>query len=72
MADPEDPFLARWSRRKRDTRRDRPAFALGADSDLIRDVQALSGPKPLPPDPFLGLGVKARLRWYHWRNRAEW
>ena len=25
MADPEDPFLARWSRRKRDTRRDRPA-----------------------------------------------
>ena len=47
-------------------------FALGADSDLIRDVQALSGPKPLPPEPFLGLGVKARLRWYHWRNRAEW
>ncbi len=25
MADPEDPFLARWSRRKRDTRRDQPA-----------------------------------------------
>jgi hypothetical protein len=25
MADPEDPFLARWSRRKRSPRRDRPA-----------------------------------------------
>ena len=25
MADPEDPFLARWSRRKRGPRRDRPA-----------------------------------------------
>jgi len=47
-------------------------FALGAESDLIRDVQALSGPKRLPPEPFLGLGVRARLAWYHWRNRAEW
>ncbi len=45
--------------------------ALGAGSDLIRDVQALSGPKRLPPEPFLGLGVGARLWWYRWRNRTE-
>jgi glycine/D-amino acid oxidase-like deaminating enzyme len=47
-------------------------FALGSESDLIRDVQALSGPKRLPPEPFLGLGVAARLWWYRWRGRAEW
>ena len=46
--------------------------ALGSESDLNRDVQALSGPKRLPPEPFLGLGVRARLWWYHWRSRAEW
>lgn len=33
-------------------------YALGGDSDLIADVQALSGPKSLPPEPFLGLGLK--------------
>ena len=47
-------------------------YALGSESDLIADVQAVSGPKRLPPKPFLGLGVRARLRWYHWRSRAEW
>ncbi len=47
-------------------------FALDSESDLIRDVQALSGPRRLPPEPFLGLGVRARLWWYGWRNRAEW
>ena len=46
-------------------------YALGGESDLIRDVQALSGPKRLPPQPFLGLGVRARLAWYRWRSRAE-
>ncbi len=47
-------------------------FALGSESDLIRDVQALCGPERLPPEPFLGLGVRARLAWYHWHSRAEW
>jgi glycine/D-amino acid oxidase-like deaminating enzyme len=47
-------------------------FALGAESDLIRDVQALSDPKRLPPEPFLGLGVGARLWWYRRQSRAEW
>ncbi len=47
-------------------------FALGSESDMIADVQAISGPKRLPPEPFLGLGVGVRLRWHRWRNRAEW
>jgi glycine/D-amino acid oxidase-like deaminating enzyme len=47
-------------------------YALGSESGLIADVQALSGPKRLPPEPFLGLGVRARLAWHRWRSRAEW
>ncbi len=47
-------------------------FAQGAESDPIADVQALSGPQRLPPEPFLGLGVGARLAWHRWSNRAEW
>jgi len=46
-------------------------YAMGSESDLISDVQALSGPKRLPPKPFLGLGVRARLWWYQWQSRAE-
>ncbi len=46
-------------------------FAMGSDSELIRDVQALSGPRRLPPQPFLGLGIAARLWWYRWRTRSE-
>jgi glycine/D-amino acid oxidase-like deaminating enzyme len=47
-------------------------FALGDESTLTRDVQALSGPKGLPPEPFLGLGVRARMWWESWRNQGEW
>ncbi|MCZ6617393.1 MAG: FAD-dependent oxidoreductase [Gammaproteobacteria bacterium] len=47
-------------------------FASGHGSDLMSDVQAISGPKRLPPEPFLGLGVAARLSWHRWRSRAEW
>ncbi len=47
-------------------------YALGSESDLIADVQAVSGPQRLPPKPLLGLGVRARLAWYRWSNRAEW
>ena len=47
-------------------------FALGSESDLIRDVQAVSGPKRLPPEPFLGLAVGARLWWHNRQSRAEW
>jgi glycine/D-amino acid oxidase-like deaminating enzyme len=47
-------------------------YALGSESDLISDVQAVSGPNRLPPEPFLGLGVRARLAWHRWCNQAEW
>lgn len=47
-------------------------FALSSDSDLIRDVRELSGPKRLPPEPFFSLGVRARLAWHRWKSRAEW
>jgi len=47
-------------------------YALGSESDLITDVQAVSGPRRLPPEPFLGFGVRARLAWYRWDSRAEW
>ena len=47
-------------------------YALGSTSGLIKDVQTVSGPKRLPPEPFLGLGVRARLAWHRWSNRAEW
>lgn len=47
-------------------------YALGSESDLIADVQAVSGPRRLPPEPFLGLGVNALLAWDRWSNRAEW
>jgi glycine/D-amino acid oxidase-like deaminating enzyme len=46
-------------------------YAMGSESDLIADVQALSKPKPLPPQPFLGTGIQARLAWYRWRSRDE-
>jgi len=46
-------------------------YALGAESPLIDDVEALSGPSRLPPEPFLGLGIRARLAWYRWQMRHE-
>ncbi len=46
-------------------------YAMGGENDLIRDVQAVSNPKRLPPQPFLGLGIRARLAWYRWKSRTE-
>ena len=46
-------------------------YAMGAESDLLVDVQALSKPEPLPPRPFLALGTRARLAWYRWSTRDE-
>ena len=45
--------------------------ALGGESALMADAVALAGPSRLPPEPFLGLGVKARLAWTRLRNGAE-
>jgi hypothetical protein len=47
-------------------------YALGSESELITDVQAVSRPTRLPPAPILSPGVRARLAWHRWRNRAEW
>ncbi|MEN8260809.1 MAG: FAD-binding oxidoreductase [Pseudomonadota bacterium] len=46
-------------------------FALGSESGLIRDAQALSAPCRLPPEPLLSLGVNARLWWKRLRATAE-
>ena len=47
-------------------------YALGSESALINDVQDVSGPTILPPEPFLGLGVRSRLAMHHWRSKQEW
>ncbi len=47
-------------------------YAMGSESGLISDVLAVSGPPRLPPEPLLGLGIRAQLMWHRWRNRAEW
>ena len=36
-------------------------LAVGADSALLRDLQALPGPTWIPPEPFLGIGVRATV-----------
>lgn len=46
-------------------------LACGRDNALIADVASLGSPDPLPPRPFLDLGVRARLAWELWRARAE-
>lgn len=46
--------------------------ASGHDSDLLRDMKAVSNtPAVNPPDPFLGLGVRARLKMAAWESREE-
>ncbi|MCH9019046.1 MAG: FAD-binding oxidoreductase [Proteobacteria bacterium] len=45
--------------------------ALGGESSLMADALALAGPSRLPPEPFLGLGLKAWLAWTRLRIGAE-
>ncbi|KAB0495303.1 NAD(P)/FAD-dependent oxidoreductase [Pseudomonas vancouverensis] len=46
--------------------------ALGADSQRLQDIQAVTGmPSRNPPEPFLGLGVRSRIRWAAWNSRSE-
>ena len=45
---------------------------VGADSSLLSDIQAVTGmPSLNPPEPFLGLGVRTRIRWAAWNSRSE-
>ncbi len=46
-------------------------MACGEDNPLIADMESLGRPAPLPPQPFLGIGVHLRQRWELWRNRHE-
>jgi glycine/D-amino acid oxidase-like deaminating enzyme len=46
-------------------------LATGRENPLIADMQGLGEPSPLPPQPFLDLGVRARFAWELWSNRHE-
>jgi len=46
-------------------------YALGGETDPIRDAQALAGPAKLPPRPFLDLGARVALAWQGWQQRSE-
>ena len=46
-------------------------LACGRDNPLIADMLSLGSPDPLPPQPFLGLGVRARFALELIRNRHE-
>ena len=46
-------------------------LACSRDNPLISDLQSLGTPNRLPPQPFLGLGVRANLAWRHWTGRSE-
>jgi glycine/D-amino acid oxidase-like deaminating enzyme len=46
-------------------------MACGIDNELIGFMQSLGEPNRLPPQPFLDLGVRARLAWELWKGRKE-
>lgn len=46
-------------------------MACGVDNPLISDMESLGTPSPLPPRPFLDLGVRVRSAWELWRWRRE-
>jgi glycine/D-amino acid oxidase-like deaminating enzyme len=46
-------------------------LACGIDNPLIADIEALGQPNRVPPEPFLGLGVRANIVWQGWLARSE-
>lgn len=46
-------------------------YALGGETDPIRDVLSLADPTRLPPRPFLDLGARVALAWRRWQQRGE-
>ena len=46
-------------------------LACGRDNPLITDLESLGTPNRLPPQPFLGLGVRSNFFWRNWSGRAE-
>lgn len=47
-------------------------LATGNDNPLVADMQALGQPDPMPPRPFLDLGVRMYLARENWRGRSEY
>jgi glycine/D-amino acid oxidase-like deaminating enzyme len=46
-------------------------MATGEDNPLIADMEAQGTPTPLPPEPFLSLGIRARFAFDNWLWRRE-
>ena len=46
-------------------------MATERENPLIDDMLTLGEPNPLPPRPFLDVGVRARFMWELWSNRHE-
>jgi glycine/D-amino acid oxidase-like deaminating enzyme len=46
-------------------------LACGVDNPLIADMEAQGQPNRVPPEPFLGLGVRANIAWQGWLARSE-
>ena len=46
-------------------------MACGVDNELIGFMQSLGEPNRLPMQPFLGIGVRARIAWELWKARKE-
>jgi glycine/D-amino acid oxidase-like deaminating enzyme len=46
-------------------------MACGVDNELIGFMQSLGEPNRLPMQPFLDIGVRARLAWELWKGRNE-
>ncbi len=46
-------------------------LATGSESDLLRCYQQLDAPKKLPPEPFLGWGANATMRWREYKAGIE-
>ena len=46
-------------------------MATGRENPLIEDALSLGEPSKLPPQPFLGIGVRARFAWELWSKRHE-
>lgn len=47
------------------------AMALGEDDPLVADMISLGTPLPVPPRPFLDIGVRARFAYEIFKNRHE-
>ena len=47
-------------------------LAVGHESQALDDIIDVSGmPSALPPDPFLGIGVRGRMKLAEWESRSE-